>query len=196
MKFKSRSQAYQDVFADLVARHHTYIEIGAYKPVHKNNTYNLDAGLGWRGFSIELNQKWKVGWDECLDRHNKVFWEDALTFDYAGQCRAIGLTDRIGYLSCDIEPPKNTFAALQQVIEQGLVFDCITFEHDNYAKKKRGDLDYDIVAREYLVSKGYRVAVSDVYCRDPQFVFETWFVYNDIDFEQQSFDQWKKQIGV
>lgn len=196
MNFKSRSQAFQDIFAATTAKNNTYIEIGAYKPVHKNNTYNLETVLGWKGYSIELNQKWKVSWNECKERSNSIFWESALDFDHIKALNRTNLPNRLGYLSCDIEPPSNTFAALKRVIDQGIIFDCITFEHDNYVKKKRGDLDYDIVAREYLLSRGYKVAVTDVYCKSPAFPFETWFVYNDIDFETQKFEQWKKNNGL
>jgi hypothetical protein len=196
MNFKSRSQAYQDYFAARVAKNKTYVEIGAYKPVHKNNTYNLETVLGWKGYSIELNQKWKISWDECAERKNKIYWASALDFDHDAAIKELNLPNRIGYLSCDIEPPANTFAALQRVIEQEVIFDCITFEHDNYVKKKRGDLDYDVIAREYLTSKGYKVAVTDVYNKSAEFAFETWFVKDDIAFETMTFDQWKKSINV
>jgi hypothetical protein len=196
MNFKSKSQAYQDRFAALVAKKKTYIEIGAYKPVHKNNTFNLETALNWKGFSIELNQKWKTLWEECTERRNKIFWESALDFDYQNALRELNLPNRIGYLSCDIEPPSNTFAALKRVIEQGVIFDCITFEHDNYVEKKSDQLDYDIVAREYLASKGYKTAVTGVYNKDPKYEFETWFVHGDIEFETMTYDQWKKSINV
>jgi hypothetical protein len=195
--YKSRGQAYQEIFAWSVGRSGgTYIEIGAYKPVSKNNTFNLEVHEGWRGFSIEFNEKLREHWDNCKERQNPIFFADALTFDYAGKVQELGLPQRITFLSCDIEPPRNTFTALQRAIEQGIDFDCITFEHDNYAKKKRGDEDYDVLAREYLATRGYRVAVSDVYCKQPEYQFETWFVKDDIDFAQCTFDQWKARMGL
>lgn len=195
MNFKSKSQALQDQFASRIAKNKTYIEIGAYKPVSKNNTYNLETILGWKGFSIEYDERHKQSWAERPERKNSIFWESALDFDYLAAVKKLKLSNRIGYLSCDIEPPKNTFAALQRVIEQGIIFDCITFEHDNYSRKENS-LDYDIIAREYLKSKGYRVAVTEVYCKDPKNQFETWFVYNDIDFQTMTFDQWRSSINA
>jgi hypothetical protein len=192
MIFKSRSQAFQDTFAALTAKNKSYIEIGAYKPSHKNNTYNLETQLDWQGFSIEINQKWKPEWEKCVERKNKIYWQSALDFDYYTATKSLNLPNRIGYLSCDIEPPLNTFAALKKVIEQGIVFDCITYEHDNYARKNKEELDYDVLVREYLKSKGYKVAITDVYCKYPKFMFETWFVYDDIKFDSITFDQWKK----
>jgi hypothetical protein len=153
---------------------------------------DLDCKFGSDEFFEKLNNYRFLNLYSSKERKNKIFWESALDFDHAAAVKSVELSTRIGYLSCDIEPPANTFAALQRVIEQGIHFDCITFEHDNYVQKKRGDLDYDIVAREYLLSKGYKVAVTDVYCKSPEFLFETWFVHNDIDFQTTTFDQWKK----
>ena len=121
---------------------------------------------------------------------NPVCWDNAITFDYVAQIKKMKMPTRINYLSCDIEPPANTFSALQRVIEQGIEFDCITYEHDNYANPKGPD--YNIIATEYLESKGYKVAVTDVYASgNTEAVFETWFVRNDIEFPRVSFEQWK-----
>ena len=195
---KRRSQAFQEFFAFSVGGpNKTYIEIGAFKPVSKSNTYVLEVDQGWRGFSMELNQKYKAHWDECQDRNNPVCWENAITFDYRAQLDRMGLPPQVCFLSCDIEPPSNTFAALKQVIEQGVEFDCICFEHDKANPSNKDTTDYDLIVREYLASKGYRVAVSGVYCKTPNYLFETWFVKNNIDYPpEQTFDQWKAWLGV
>lgn len=189
---KKRSQSYQEFFAFSIAGPSgTYIEIGAFKPVSKSNTYALETDQGWKGFSLELNEKYKVHWKECTERKNPVCWENAITFDYVAQLEKMKMPKRINYLSCDIEPPANTFAALKRVIEQGIEFDCITYEHDNYANK--GGEDFNIIATEYLESKGYKVAVTDVYASgNKDAIFETWFVKSDIEFIPTTFDQWKK----
>jgi hypothetical protein len=58
---KKRSQAYQEFFAfSIGGPNKTYIEIGAFKPATKSNTYALEVDQGWRGFSMELNQKYKL----------------------------------------------------------------------------------------------------------------------------------------
>jgi hypothetical protein len=196
---KRASQAYQEFFAYSIGGDNgTYIEIGAYRPRHRSNSYSLEVDYGWKGFSLELNQKHKPAWEACIERKNPILWEDAIKFNYRRQLKHQKLPNRINYLSCDIEPPNNTFAALKQVIEQGIDFDCITYEHDisNLKMKKYTKEDYNIIATEYLLSKGYKVAVYNVYCNDPNYHFETWFVKNDIDFEPISFDEWKKETGV
>jgi hypothetical protein len=199
LPFKSRSQSLQDFFAYTIGgKNGTYIEIGGNKPRHKNNTYNLDVDFGWKGFSIEYNKKYKQTWDECKERHNPCYFADALTFDYASKIKELKLPSHITYLSCDIEPAKNTFDALQKVINDGISFDCITFEHDNYAKNRRKEpLDYDVIAREYLIPLGYKVAVENVYVKqNKDAVFETWFVKESIDFNLQQYEDWKFNIQL
>ena len=195
---KSRGQASQDVFAYSIAGDRgTYIEIGAYKPIHKNNTGTLEVDYGWQGFSIELNQKWKQAWADCPERKNPICWADATTFDYAAQVKSMGLPTRINYLSCDIEPPNNTFTALKRVIEQGISFDCITFEHDKGNPGFANLLadNYEQQAIDFLAGYGYRPVIMDVYAgKNTEWLFETWFVNNDIDYPTMGFDAWKQWV--
>lgn len=189
---KTNSQAYQDIFAySVIGKNGTYIEIGANKPSKNNNTYELEISHNWKGFSIEFNTKLKKHWD-ISDRKNAIFWDDAITFNYVQALEQTNLPLEIDYLSCDIEPPSNTFAALQAVIQQGIKFKCITFEHDLYASK---DVDYDIISRSFLENNGYKVAVKNVYWdNNPNNHFETWYVRNDLNFETITFDDWKIKI--
>ncbi len=180
------SQAYQDVFALKTAQHNTYIEIGANDPVLYNNTYLLEKN-GWKGISLELHQENSNQW---IGRKNKIYYADAIFFDYLAALKENNLPTHIGYLSCDIEPPENTFAALKKVIEQGITFDCITFEHDIY----RSEIDYNCIATKYLEDQGYKVAVTEVYHPHPQYHFETWYVKKDIDYKSILFDDWKNLI--
>lgn len=197
---QSNSQLYQDIFALRTAKNKTYVEIGAAGPIKINNTYLLEQNE-FRGFSIEWKDTRVEQWKE---RINKIYCADAITFDYLKGIEENNLAPRVGYLSCDIEPPSNTFAALKRVIEQGIVFDCITFEHDKY----QSEIDYDPIVTEYLISKGYKIAVKDVY-RLRKFrpegskkkiyrkcFMETWFVHSSIDFEEQIYDEWKSNQNL
>lgn len=187
MKNLPLSQVHQDQFALKTATKNTYIEIGAAGPIKYNNTYLLEQN-GWSGFSIELEPNKVAEWTE---RKNKIYCDNALTFDYIKALEENKLPQRIGYLSCDIEPVENTFSALKRVIEQGISFDCITFEHDKY----QSEIDYDPIVTEYLNDKGYKVAVKDVYrWRKRPCYFETWYVNSDIEFAEISWDEWKVQI--
>jgi hypothetical protein len=197
----SNSQLTQDLFALSIAKNKTYIEIGAWEPIKYSNTYLLEQ-QGWKGISLEIDPEKKSAWEECSERKNKVYWENALTFDYKQALEENNIPLHIGYISCDIEPPQNTFAALQRVIEQGITFDCITFEHDKW----QNEINYDPIATEYLKNHGYKVAVKDVF-RYRKYVIpnqkkkdvricmmETWYVNNNIDFQERTFEQWKLTI--
>jgi hypothetical protein len=197
-----RSQFLQDIFALTTAKNKTYIEIGASWPEKISNTFILEKN-NWQGFSIELNSKKVDKWfEEPVIRKNKIYCDNAITFDYNNALKENNLPLRIGYLSCDIEPPENTFAALKKVIEQGITFDCITFEHDNY----QSEVDFNPIATEYLLKKGYKIAVSNVYVLERYRIegqkkkaikksfLETWYVAEDINFPETTYDTWLKSI--
>lgn len=186
--FKKCSQARQDHFAfNTTGTAGTYIEIGANRPLKGSNTYNLEVVAGWKGFSVELNSKYKKDWDICVERNNPVYWEDAITFDYEKTLISNSLPKHINYLSCDIEPPVNTFSALKRVIDQGINFDFISFEHDRY----QSDEDFHTIANNFLSGYGYKIAVYDVYLKNnPSNVFETWFIKNTINLDTVSYSEW------
>ena len=189
---KSNSQAFQDIFAlSLFGENGTYVEIGAHKPVKNSNTYKLEVEHNWRGYSIEFDGNLKRFWDKHPERKNKVYWTNALTFDYARANTENNLGTHINYLSCDIEPPENTFSALKRIIEQGITFDCITFEHDLYQAKQ----DFNVIAIDFLKHHGYKIAVSDVYYLNENNHFETWFVKESIEFPRCIYKDWIKQLS-
>lgn len=192
--FLKCSQAKQDHFAfDISGPSSTYIEIGANRPVKGSNTYNLEVIAGWKGFSVELDKKYQKDWSVCLERKNQVYWTNAIEFDYATALQENGLPKHINYLSCDIEPPVNTFNALKRVIEQGISFDFISFEHDQYQCEE----DYHTIANNFLSDYGYKIAVYDVYFKNnPANTFETWFVKDTIDFDTISYTEWLKSIDA
>lgn len=184
------SQSGQDKFAyNLCGENGTYIEVGAHDPKRRSNTYNLEVYAKWKGFGIELDISHRTNWELCPERKNKIYWTDALTFDYISAIKDNNLPMHINYLSCDIEPPKNTFAALKRIIESGITFDCITFEHDRY----HCDIDYHQIAEDFLKKYGYKSAVTEVYAKNPNKIFETWFVSEKIKFKPLTYEEWKNK---
>ena len=100
------------------------------------------------------------------------------------------LPNRLNYLSCDIEPAENTFNILKKIISSELNFDFISFEHDKYSIGNK----YEDLSIEYLKNYNYKVAVKDVYSRNKRYkIYETWFVNNDIDFEEMDYSVWKEE---
>jgi hypothetical protein len=193
--FNKSAEAKVDRFAyGLSGANGTYIEIGASKPVQRSNTVALER-QGWKGFGIEFDPRLQPLWPDC--RTNHIYWADATKFDYIAAAKEQGLPDRINFLQVDIEPPENTFAALKLAVESGLTFDFIAFEHDVYCQ----DVDYNVIATDYLLTKGYKVAVYNVCSqrkRNPGVWshIETWYVKNDIPFETMEFFDWKKKYNV
>ena len=65
----------------------------------------------------------------------------------------------------------------------------ITFEHDKYKEKK----NYDAMAREFLLPKGYKIGIENVYSNfKKNKIFETWFLREDINYSPKSYDEWLK----
>ena len=185
------SQSGQDQFAyNISGLKGFYLEIGAHHPIINSNTYTLEKECDWKGMSIEFDESFLPDWEKYPERKNKVIWDDAFNIDYYSIKKQIGAPKRINYLSCDIEPPKNTFNILKKIINAGLEFDFISFEHDKYNEgKKYDDLSYD-----FLSTNNYKVAIRDVYSRNKKNkVYETWYVHKDIDFEEISYKSWKKK---
>jgi hypothetical protein len=189
---QTNSQSFQDIFALEICKNKTYIEIGANRPIKRNNTLLLEQN-NFLGYSVEFNIKWQRFWQKAK-RKNNIYFANAITFDYATANAENNLNNNIGYLSCDIEPVANTFSALKKVLNDGVTFECITFEHDYY----QSDTDLRPKVDSFLKKRGYKIAVYNVYLYpEKQNLFETWYVHQSIDFETVSFDEWiKKNIPL
>ena len=192
-KWRKCSQAQQDRWAhNVIGENGTYVEIGGHFPAKRSNTYNLEVGHGWKGFSIEFDKKYKSYWEECNERAGNIYWADAMTFNYKFAVEKNKMPMHINYLSIDIEPPENTFRALQKVINDGLSFDIITFEHDRY----QCDEDYHKIACEFLLPKGYKIAVENVWHKRQDRQFETWFVHKNVNHKHMTYNEWLKHGNI
>ena len=185
------SQSGQDQFAyNISGSNGTYLEIGAHDPVINSNTFNLEVKCNWNGISVEYDKSFKMSWGDNKLRKNDVVWDDAFNINYSSLIKQRELPNRLSYLSCDIEPAENTFNILKKVISSKLNFDFISFEHDKYSIGSK----YEDLSIEYLKNYNYKVAVKDVYSRNKRYkIYETWFVNNDIDFEEMDYSVWKKE---
>lgn len=185
------SQSGQDQFAyNISGSNGTYLEIGAHDPVINSNTFNLEVKCNWNGISIEYDKSFQMSWGDNKLRKNNVVWDDAFNINYSSLIKQRELPNRLSYLSCDIEPAENTFNILKKVISSELNFDFISFEHDKYSIGNK----YEDLSIEYLKNYNYKVAVKDVYSRNKRYkIYETWFVNNDIDFEEMDYSVWKEE---
>ena len=185
------SQSGQDQFAyNISGSNGTYLEIGAHDPVINSNTFNLEVKCNWNGISVEYDKSFQMSWGDNKLRKNNVVWDDAFNINYSSLIKQRELPNRLNYLSCDIEPAENTFNILKKVISSELNFDFISFEHDKYSIGNK----YEDLSIEYLKNYNYKVAVKDVYSRNKRYkIYETWFVNNDIDFEEMDYSVWKEE---
>ncbi len=185
------SQSGQDQFAyNISGSNGTYLEIGAHDPIINSNTFNLEVKCNWNGISVEYDKSFQKSWRDNKLRKNNVLWDDAFNIDYSSLIKQRDLPNRLNYLSCDIEPAENTFNILKKVISSKLNFDFISFEHDKYSIGNK----YEDLSIEYLKNYNYKVAVKGVYSRNKRYkIYETWFVNNDIDFEEIDYNVWKKE---
>ncbi len=184
------SQSGQDQFAyNISGLSGVYLEIGAHHPLLNSNTYNLELLCNWRGVSIENDKSFKTNWD-LSNRKNEVVWCDAFDINYSLLVKQKNLSHRFNYLSCDIEPAENTYNILKKIINSGLNFDYISFEHDKY---NIGD-KYEKLSVNFLNENNYKIAIKDVYSRNKKNkIFETWFVHKKVNFEEMKYDEWKKK---
>ena len=184
------SQSGQDQFAyNISGDNGIYLEIGAHHPLINSNTYNLEVECDWKGLSVEFDKSFKKYWDNSEKRNNPIIWEDAFKIDYLTSFDEYAFPKRINYLSCDIEPPKNTLEILKKIIELGLSFDFISFEHDLYSS---GDT-YEKLSYDFLLSRGYKIGIRDVYSRSKKYkIYETWFINEDVHFNEITYEYWKK----
>ena len=185
------SQSGQDQFAyNISGSNGTYLEIGAHDPVINSNTFNLEVKCNWNGISVEYDKSFQKSWSDNKLRKDNVVWDDAFNINYSSLIKQKALPYRLNYLSCDIEPAENTFNILKKIISSKLNFDFISFEHDKYSIGSK----YEDLSIKYLKDCNYKVAVKDVYSRNKRYkIYETWFVNNDIDFEEIDYSVWKKK---
>lgn len=186
------SQSGQDQFAyNLSGYNGLYLEIGAHHPIVNSNTYKLEAHCNWKGLSVENDLSFKESWDNCPERKNKVIWDNAFNINYSEIIKAYNLPSKFNYLSCDIEPPENTFKILKKIINTDLRFDFISFEHDRYNVGNK----YEKLSINFLKDNNYKVAIRDVYSRDRKNkIYETWFVDKEIRFEEIEYSIWKSNF--
>lgn len=164
----SNGQVMQDMFVLTVLegkRNGTYLEIGSADPIMFNNTYTLEKDFGWKGISIDIDQKQINKFR--LHRSNPAICADATLFDYSA------LEDEYDYLQVDCEPANISYAVLEKIVTDKK-FKVITFEHDAY---KEGD-EFRKKSRE-LLSKDYVLTVADVSFDETGF-FEDWWVHKSI----------------
>ncbi len=175
---KNFSQIFQDMFVLYCLdgkRNGTYLEIGSSYPYHTNNTALLEHQFDWYGIGLDYNAEFVDNYNS--HRKNKSIFVDALLLDYSK------LIDKyfpdvfhIDYLQIDIQTSEDTYNVLTSIPFDKHKFAVITYEHDDYVDITQ---QYKQKSREFLLSKGYYLAVPDVSPIDG-FSFEDWWIHPDL----------------
>jgi hypothetical protein len=169
--YETFSQAYQDLFVRIMTEfkeYGTYLEVGASDSKDNNNTYILERDFSWTGFSIEIDKKLSDEFN--LERKNLCLNEDATEFDFITFFSKTLTSNRIDYLSLDIEPSINTLKVLMNIPLDKVRFSVITFEHDLYLSGN----EVMLKSRELLTNYGYTLVTSNVMSNGRD--FEDWYV--------------------
>jgi hypothetical protein len=164
----------QDMFAIAMMNgktNGTYLEIGAHKPKEVSNTYILESVFGWRGASVEIDPQLVDQFRS--ERANPILCHDALTVDYIQLLQDNGIDLSVDYLSCDVEPPENTFSALKKIDHNRIRFKVITFEHDAYNENENGPKVRE-ESRVFLTELGYELVLGNIGLDG--FCVEDWYV--------------------
>lgn len=157
------SQIDQDIFVIQTLKEKKdglFLDIGSAGPTIINNTYLLEKKYNWTGISIDLDKNYEIEWKNS-DRVSKFLLQDALTTNYDEILSNLLLennTDRIDYLSMDLEPPELTLEVLYKLPLDKYRFSVITFEHDVY-RNKQHILE---ASRQHFSKFNYKLAVSNV----------------------------------
>jgi hypothetical protein len=170
MKYNSNSRENQDLFILSVLdkkKEGTYLEIGSATPIIDNNTYLLESEFNWTGVSIDFNYAFINDFNVRL---NPFILADATELDYDLLISNHYKSTHIDYLQLDIDPPSNTFKALNKINFDKFSFSVITYEHDLYAG---GEYERE-ASRKVLESYGYTRVISDVMHNN--LIFEDWYV--------------------
>lgn len=151
-----------------------YLEIGASHPIDINNTYLLEKS-GWHGISVDIDSSNEQIWK--AKRKNELKIMDALKINHID-------TDRIDYLSIDIEPPEQTLQCFINLASTGCRFSVVTFEHDAYTGS-----DVRQISRSLFESLGYILAVPNV--NSYLGPYEDWYIDSTSDINLELLKSWQ-----
>ena len=142
-----------------------FLDIGCHHYQNISNTYYLEKELNWTGIGIDLDENFKLGWDENRP-NSKFICTDAIEADYKVLLEQNNMPKVIDYLSLDIEPPEGTFKALQKLFEADYIFRVVTFEIDSY----RQDFTEN-ASKELFKERGYTF-IKSINQQDDFYIYE------------------------
>ena len=176
VKFYSHEQQDEFIFNLFGAkRGGSFLDISCSHPVVGSNTYALEESLGWDGIGFDIvDVVEKLNWNKY--RKAKFVQADATSVELTNYLKN-NITDVVDYVSIDVDAYPNNYSkeALEKVIDSGIRFKAMTFEHEFY---KFGHFVRD-PARDILESQGYVMLFENVKFWQPGLtntVWEDWWI--------------------
>lgn len=174
---RNYSEAFQDIFILTLLngkKQGIYLEIGAGFPFYGNNTYLLESKYEWEGISLDIEPESSERY--FRDRNNIAICRDATQVNYIELLEDVKAPYDIDYLQLDCDPPDVTYDILTKIPFDKYRFAIITYEHDYYNDESKS---YKQKSREYLLSKGYELILSNIAPREG-FDYEDWYIHPDL----------------
>lgn len=189
----SYSQAGQDKFAFEMSgqkANGVFLDVGAHDGRTNSNSLGLEEE-GWRGLLVDIHPH-----EGLAARRNDFVICDATTADWP-RLLELYLPDRyIDYLSLDVD--EVTTAVLERLMRTGVIFGCITIEHDKY----RLGIGHQTCQHGLLLNSGYDLICSDVIIEPGPGIpgnggpFEDWYCHkNAIDELRRNRFRCHAQVG-
>lgn len=160
-----------------------FLDISCGHPQIGSNTYTLEKYLGWTGFCFDIgNCEELYNWSS--NRTATFVQSDATSSDLTDFLISNTPADRVyDYISLDVDAAGTNLAlqALNRVLDSGVKFKAMTFEHECYihGPQIRDQASY------LLESKGYLPLFPDVRLwgggvdDDSAATFEDWWIHPD-----------------
>lgn len=174
---KNFSEAFQDIFVLSILdgkMKGTYLEIGSGSSYYGNNTALLETKFDWSGVGLDLSEEFVKQHTE--ERKNLCLLKNALEINYEEFLKDNYSTTDIDYLQLDCDPPSVTYEILLKIPFEKYRFAVITYEHDYYIDETES---FKQKSRDYLMSKGYELVLSNVAPNDWK-DYEDWWVHPDL----------------
>lgn len=177
IEFNSHEQQDEFIF-NLFAgkRNGTFLDISCSNPRIGSNTFTLEKYQEWEGYCFDIMDVDELyRWTKV--RSSPCVIGDATTEGLTEFLKE-NVTDVVDYISLDVDSANNNlaFVVLNRVIDSGVRFRAMTFEHEHYI---HGDT-LRAPSRELLESQGYVRLFEDVkpwiYGPNDTFSFEDWWI--------------------
>lgn len=176
-------QVLQDRFVANVLqfkRNGFFLEIGSNNPIEINNTYSLEAQLGWKGILVEYESRW-LNLYKAYRPNSIPIIDDAQMIDYQQALNDADAPSDIDYLQIDLDENEgstlNTLLRLERDVFTSRRFATVTFEHDFWAST--GKWDTRAQSRDIFRRSGYVPVFYDIQdnAHGDQRAYEDWYVH-------------------